>query len=103
MPIFSAFPLLLEGLPGALLEAMSYGNCCVASDIPENLEAIEEYGYTFRNRDIEDLRRVLTGLIEHPEKIEEKKEVARRHVLENYSWDKIADQMEALYLELVNR
>jgi len=95
-------PSTLEGLPIALLEAMSYGNCCVASNIPENLEAIEEYGYTFRNRDTEDLRRVLTDLIEHPEKAEEKKEIARTHVLRNYSWDKIADQMEALYLELVN-
>ncbi len=95
-------PSTLEGLPIALLEAMSYGNCCVASDIPENLEAIEEHGYTFRSRDPEDLRGVLTGLIEHPEKVEEKKEMARRHVLRNYSWDKITDQMEALYLSLLH-
>jgi len=95
-------PSTLEGLPIALLEAMSYGNCCVASDIPENLEAIEEYGYTFRNRDPEDLGRVLTDLIEHSEKVDSKKEAAKSHVLKNYSWDKIADQMEALYLELVN-
>ena len=95
-------PSTLEGLPIALLEAMSYGNCCVASDIPENLEAIEEYGYTFRNRDSGDLRRLLTDLIEHPEKVERKREAAKSHVLKNYSWDKIADQMEALYLELVN-
>lgn len=95
-------PSTLEGLPIALLEAMSYGNCCVASNIPENLEAIEEYGYTFKSRNTEDLRRVLTDLIEHSEKVDKKKEVARAHVLRNYSWDKIADQMEALYLELVN-
>ena len=63
-------PSTLEGLPIALLEAMSYGNCCVASDIPENLE--------------------------------EKKEMARTHVLRNYSWDKITDQMEELYLSLLN-
>ena len=95
-------PSTLEGLPIALLEAMSYGNCCVASDIPENLEALEQYGYTFRNRDSEDLRRALRELIEHSEKVKEKKEAARVHVLKNYSWDHIADQMEALYLDLVN-
>ena len=94
-------PSTLEGLPIALLEAMSYGNCCLASDIPENLEAIEEYGYTFKNRDPKDLRRVLMDLIEYPKKVEEKKEMARAHVLRNYSWDKITDQMEALYLKLL--
>jgi glycosyltransferase involved in cell wall biosynthesis len=96
-------PSTLEGLPIALLEAMSYGNCCVASDIPENLEALEHNGYTFENRNPKSLSRVLTSLIEHPEKVEEKKARARRHVLQNYSWDKIADQMEALYLSLLNR
>lgn len=30
-------PSEIEGLPIALLEAMSYGNCCLASDIEENI------------------------------------------------------------------
>ena len=65
-------PSTSEGLPIALLEAMSYGNCCITSDIPQNVEALEKYGYTFKNRDSEDLRRVLADLIEHPEKVEMK-------------------------------
>jgi glycosyltransferase involved in cell wall biosynthesis len=95
-------PSTLEGLPIALLEAMSYGNCCVASDIPENLEAIEQYGYTFKNRNSKDLRSVLTDLVDHPEKANDKKDMARRYVLRNYSWDKITEQMEALYLSLMD-
>ncbi len=94
-------PSTLEGLPIALLEAMSYGNCCVASNIPENVEALEEYGYMFQNRNSEDLGRVLAELIEHPEMVKEKKEAARNYVLRNYSWDNIADQMEGLYLSLL--
>jgi glycosyltransferase involved in cell wall biosynthesis len=93
-------PSTIEGLPIALLEAMSYGNCCLTSDIPENIEAIKEHGYTFKNRDIEDLKRVLTELIEHPEKIKAMRSSARDYVLRNYSWDAITDQMEALYLSL---
>ena len=96
-------PSTAEGLPIALLEAMSYGKCCVASDIPENLEVLEGYGYTFRSRDTEDLRRVLAELIGDLRKVEERKKKARNHVLQNYSWDKIAEQMEALYLSLLNR
>ena len=94
-------PSTLEGLPIALLEAMSYGNCCIASDIPENLEAIENHGFTFKNRDPQSLACVLRDLIDHPDKVREKRELAREHVLRNYSWDRIADQMEDLYLSLL--
>ncbi|MBF0234629.1 MAG: glycosyltransferase family 4 protein, partial [Desulfamplus sp.] len=80
-------PSTLEGLPIALLEAMSYGNCCLSSDIPENLEAVEQYGYTFKNRDVDDLRTQLQYLINNPEKVKEKKREARAHVLRHYSWD----------------
>jgi len=93
----------LEGLPVALLDAMNYGNCCLSSDIPENLEAIEDYGYTFRNRDAEDLHRVLKDLIEHPEKVEAKKKAAMEHVRKNYSWDRVTDQMEELYYSVIDK
>jgi glycosyltransferase involved in cell wall biosynthesis len=96
-------PSTIEGLPIALLEAMSYGNCCVASDIPENLEAIENFGFTFKNRDSLDLSRLLRHLVQHPEQVEVKKQPARNHVLSNYSWDIITEQMESLYRELVRR
>ena len=96
-------PSTMEGLPVALLEAMNYGNCCVSSDIPENLEAMEHHGYTFQNRDIKDLRRVLKDLIENPEKVETKKKAALEHVRREYSWDSVTDQMEALYLSLVKK
>ncbi|MBU1195772.1 MAG: glycosyltransferase family 4 protein [Proteobacteria bacterium] len=96
-------PSTLEGLPIALLEAMSYGSCCLSSDIPENREAVEDFGYTFKNRDVPDLRNKLEYLLHHPEKVEAKKQAARDHVLEKYSWDTITDQMEDLYLSIVRR
>lgn len=94
-------PSTLEGLPVALLEAMNYGNCCVASDIPENIEVLEDHGYLFRNRDPGDLLRVLSELAADPGRVARKKEAARRHVEQNYSWDRAADEMEALYRSLV--
>ena len=33
-------PSDLEGMPLSLLEAMSYGNCCLVSDIPGFLNAV---------------------------------------------------------------
>jgi len=93
-------PSTVEGLPVALLEAMNFGNCCLSSDIPENLEALEDHGYTFRNRDAGDLRRVLGDLIEHPQNVREKRGPALEHVRQNYSWERVADQLEALYLSV---
>lgn len=94
-------PSTLEGLPVALLEAMNYGNCCLSSDIPENLEAVEEHGYTFKNRNVEDLRRVLTELVENPDMVAAKREAARGHVRRNYCWDRVTDQMEELYYSVL--
>lgn len=94
-------PSTVEGLPLALLEAMNYGNCCIASDIPENIEVLETYGYTFRNRDHEDLHDVLKDLIEHPGKVEKKRKAACDHVRGTYSWERVTDQMEALYFSMV--
>jgi glycosyltransferase involved in cell wall biosynthesis len=94
-------PSTVEGLPIALLEAMSYGNCCVTSDIPENIEALKNHGYTFKNRNAEDLKRVLYHLIKDPVKTEKTKKMAQDYVYQNYSWDKVTDLMENFYMNTI--
>ena len=44
-------PSDLEGMPLSLLEAMSYGNCCLVSDIPECAEVVEDKEEFIRQRD----------------------------------------------------
>lgn len=95
-------PSTIEGLPIALLEAMSYGNCCVASDIPENLEALGGHGYTFENRNSSSLKILLQSLLDDSDLVDAKRHVAQEYVLRNFSWDMIARQMEALYLSVKN-
>lgn len=43
-------PSDLEGMPLSLLEAMSYGNCCVVSDIPECTEVVEDKALIFKRQ-----------------------------------------------------
>ncbi len=95
-------PSELEGLPIALLEAMSYGNCCLVSDIPENLEALNSYGFSFKTKDPGDLTRKLNQLLNNPELVNSIKQNARDCVMEHYSWDKIVDDLEQYYLDLIN-
>ena len=49
-PHLFVLPSEIGGLPTALLEAMSYGNACLVSDIPENIEALNGLGFTFRTK-----------------------------------------------------
>jgi len=97
---FFVLPSEVEGLSTVLLEAMSYGNCCLVSDIAENKEALNSFGYTFKSRDIKDLTQKMQYLIDNREAVNAVKGKAKEYVLENYSWDKIAKQCEDLYFKL---
>jgi glycosyltransferase involved in cell wall biosynthesis len=94
-------PSEVEGLSTALLEAMSYGNCCLVSDIPENLEALNGFGRTFISKDVSSLAEHIDYLISNPQFVDSIRPEAQRHVLKNYSWDTIADKFEKLYNELL--
>lgn len=96
-------PSTIEGLSIALLEAMSYGNCCLCSDIPENLEAIGECGYSFASEDTNDLAERLAFLLAHPGQVERVKQQAQDRVREKYSWDLVTDKIEDLYRRVIAR
>lgn len=90
-------PSEIEGLSIALLEAMSYGNCCLVSDIPENREAIGKAGFTFKNKSVVDLRNVLSRLLASESLRGSVGDKARARVKECYNWEKITDEFENMY------
>lgn len=94
-------PSEIEGISIALLEAMSYGNCCLVSDIDENVEALCGLGYTFKNKDIPDLRRKLAFLLENEAVVRAVRSASRRHVLEHHDWTDCVMRFEALYHSLL--
>lgn len=59
-------PSDLEGMPLCLLEAMSYGNCVITSDIEECTNVIHDNGISFRKSDVDDLAQKLTYALSHP-------------------------------------
>ena len=95
-------PSEVEGLSLSILEAMSYGNCCLVSDIPENLEAIGNDGFHFANKNIDDLADRLRWLLEHREEIETINAGAKERISQYYSWQSISEQIEKLYLSILN-
>lgn len=90
-------PSDLEGMPLSLLEAMSYSNCCLTSDIPECAEVTGEYGVTFRKSDTEDLQRVLQYLCDNESVVKSYKENAADYICNKYSWQDVVEKTLSLY------
>lgn len=79
-----------EGLPIALLEAMSYGVKVIVSDIPANLEVCLPKEDYFPVGDVDALADKLAKVIEQPlERI--------TYDMQKYDWGKIADQVGDIY------
>jgi len=93
-------PSSLEGLSIALLESMSYGNACLVTDIPPNLEAGGETVRTVPPGDPQALAAALTDLLRAPEERARLAAAARTRALAHYSWETAADATAALYREL---
>ncbi|MDF2986010.1 MAG: hypothetical protein K0R50_1520 [Eubacterium sp.] len=94
---FYVLPSDIEGLPISLLEAMSYGNCCLVSDIPENTNVIGTIGYCFEKANVEDLYDKLNMLLEDKEKVIKVKSLAGNYILNKYNWDRITVETKNLY------
>ena len=92
-----ALPSDLEGMPLSLLEAMSYGNCCVASDISECAEVVEDKAVVFQKSNVEQLKEKLQDLCNHPEKVKQYKDSASDFICRKYNWDDVVNRTIALY------
>jgi glycosyltransferase involved in cell wall biosynthesis len=94
-------PSAIEGLSISLLEAMGYGNCVLTSDIPENVELVEEHGFTFQTGNTDHLRESIDYLIQHPEVVEMSGKAAKVYVEMYYNWDMIAHSTEQFFESLL--
>lgn len=90
-------PSDLEGMPISLLEAMSYGNCCLVSDIPENLQVIGNIGLSFKKGDQDDLAKTIQALCDDNTKVLKYKKESAKYITEKYDWDDVVDATLRIY------
>ena len=90
-------PSDVEGMPLSLLEAMSYGNCSLVSDIPECAEVVEQHGVTFPAGDVVALQAALQELCDDPSLVAEYRENVRTFVCEKYNWAAVTERTMELY------
>ena len=90
-------PSDVEGMPISLLEAMSYGNCCLVSDINETAGVVADKGITFKQGDVEDLKNKLVQLLDDKGEVISYKKQAADYVLKKYNWDDVVARTIKLY------
>lgn len=90
-------PSDLEGMPMSLLEAMSYGRCCLTSDIPECADVLAGTGTTFARGSASSLAEQLSSLLGAQQEVARQGRAALAHVRSTYSWDALVDRTLAVY------
>lgn len=90
-------PSDLEGMPVSLLEAMSYSNCCLTSDIPECTEVCGENAVYFKKGDVDSLENALRRLLSDKNAAAGYKSAAAGYVLSRFSWDETAKKTLSLF------
>jgi len=95
-------PSYYEGLPIALLEALSYGLPVLVSDIPQHREIpLSEFRY-FKVNDVDELAKKIVELYNLGISDEEKQKYLEL-LKEHYNWDKITKDVFEVYKSLVAR
>ena len=90
-------PSDLEGMPLSLLEAMSYGNCCLVSDIAECAEVVEDKALIFEKSNVRDLKEKLQKSCDETSMVEKMKKQAADFICNKYNWDEVVERTLELY------
>lgn len=98
-------PSQYEGLPITVIEAVSYGRCCVVSDIPAHAEIIShgKTGFLFPRDD----RAAFTALAKEmsslpKERLDAMGASAGGEIRSKFDWGKTARELEAVYRKLTH-
>ena len=90
-------PSDVEGMAISLLEAMSYGNCCLVSDIRENMEVVGDKACSFSKGNVDSLRRKMEELLSCPDEVERYRKESADYICERFNWDDVVRRTLLLY------
>lgn len=87
------------GVHTSLLEAMAFGNCIIAKNLPEHREALSNTALYYKvNNPVQSLRQKMRYVIFNRDKRNQLANSARRRVNEKYQWKNIVNEYENLFI-----
>jgi glycosyltransferase involved in cell wall biosynthesis len=93
-----------SGTSPALLDQMAAGGAVIVRGTPTNLEVIADTGLAYDPKDgAPGIGVLLEGMISDPASADRLRAAARSRVATVYSWDRIIDDYERLFAELLGR
>ena len=95
-------PSTIEGLAITLLEAMSYGKICIASDITANKEGLGDNGIWVKPEDVDSLRHALKFVDGNYNQLEDNGKKNSERVKEIFLWEGVSRQYMS-YINEINR
>jgi glycosyltransferase involved in cell wall biosynthesis len=94
-------PSYIEGLSIALLESIAHRRAALVSDIPENVEVIEENGFQFAVGNVQDLAAKLAWLIADEDAVKAMEAQLARVGGVLPTWPEVARQHAEVYRDVV--
>jgi len=76
---------------------MSFGCCPLTSDIEENRDVIKNDAYSFKSKDVKDLKAKLEFMLKNPKQVKAKGIRCKSIVKKKYDWPTIAKQTLEVY------
>lgn len=101
--VLYVLPSDVEGMAISLMEALSYGCCCLVSDIPENIAVIQQYGMCFQRADVMDLRSKMEYLLSSGMERQRLSAGASEYIQATYHWEAITNRTLAVYESIILR
>ncbi len=98
------FPSTTEGLPNAVLEAMSMKLAVIMTNVDGNLELAQNIGSILV--EINNPQQIFEAILHYynnPREIERGGEINRNFIINTFSWEKHADELYQAYNFLLNR
>lgn len=96
-------PSTLEGMSLSLLEALSYGNAVICSDIPENTAVCGERALIFKAGDAAALAAKMQYLSDTPAAVDALRDGTAEYICSRYSEEAVADATMTLYSTLLKK
>lgn len=97
------YPSYSEGLPGALIEAMMAERIIIASNIPENLECVDENcALIYEKGNVQELASNILKVLKNPNNYTSLAKNARIKAIEKFELEKVVEEYEKFYLNAVS-